>query len=545
MDPEQSADIAIVGYGPTGQVLAILLAQRGWNVTVLEKWPQPYPMPRAVSIDSYGARVLAMAGVGEAIGEFGVPGADYVVCNGDGETLLRLALGSDGRYGPPRSTSIYQPGLEGALSRRGEQLSTLRLYRGQEVVAVADHGDGTNLRTRDVLSGETSTLRARWVIGCDGARSLVRDQLATTVTDLDFSVDWMACDLVPHRLADYPPVNIQVADPVRPRVAATAGPRHRRWEFMRLAAEPVESFNTEANAWRLLELFGVDRDQAELERYAVYTLTACNADQWRRGRMLIAGDAAHQMPPFAGQGMCSGIADAANLAWKLDRVLNGASADLLDSYQRERRPDAQRAIEASVQLGRLICQTDAVAAGHRDRAMTARHQAVSTADRAQAAAPVPAVRPASGGFHQLTVDGSPGPAAGQLLPSARVLVGERDTGADDQLGSDFVLLVNANDLLSPEVDDRLHEAGVRSVQVLPSGSGAIPRSLQAEHRVPQADTVTDSDGTLSGWLDSIGACAALIRPDRYVYGAAKDSAALTELSEGLLAQLPARPTVRA
>jgi len=525
--------VAIVGYGPTGQVLAILLAQRGWNVTVLEKWPQPYPMPRAVSVDSYAARVLAMAGVSEAMSEFGVPGADYVVQNADGDTLLRLGLSSDGEYGPPRSTSIYQPGLEQALSRRGEQVSTLRVRRGQEVTEVVDHGGGASLRTRDVLSGETSTLAARWVVGCDGARSLVRDQLRTTVTDLHFTIDWMACDLVPHRLADYPPCNIQVADPARPRVAATAGPRHRRWEFMRLASEPLESFNTEANAWRLLQLFGVDRDQAELERYAVYTLAARNADRWRRGHILIAGDAAHQMPPFAGQGMCSGIADAANLAWKLDRVLHGASDDLLNSYQRERWPDAQRAIEASVQLGRLICQTDLVAAGHRDRAMIARNRARLTAGRPQAM-PAPAVRPASGGFHHVAADGTPGVGAGQLLPPIRVRAGGRDASLDDQVGIDFTLLVGQSDVLSPEVGDRLLEAGVRIVPL-----------LSPDDRATGAEAVADDDGRLTSWLDSIGAIAALVRPDRYVYGTAADSAGLTELAEGFLAQLPARPTVRA
>lgn len=531
MEPEETADVAIVGYGPTGQVLAILLARRGWNVTVLEKWPQPYPMPRAVSVDDYAARVLAMAGVSEAIGEFGVPGADYVIQNADGETLLRLVLGSAGAYGPPRSTSIYQPGLEQALSRRGEQLSTLRVRRGQEVMEVADHGDGASLRTRNVLSGEISTLSARWVVGCDGARSLVRDQIGTTVTDLNFTIDWMACDLVPHRLADYPPVNIQVADPTRPRVAATAGPRHRRWEFMRLASEPPESFNTEANAWRLLELFGVGREQAELERYAVYTLAARNADQWRQGRILLAGDAAHQMPPFAGQGMCSGIADAANLAWKLDLALNGAGDDLLDSYQRERRPDAQRAIEASVQLGRLICQTDPVVAAHRDRAMIAR--ARSTGGRARVA-PASAVGPAPGGFHHVAADGTPGLGAGQLLPPIRVRVGGTDASLDDQVGIDFALLLRQDGLLRPEVGDRLLAAGVRAVHL-----------LSPDDRASGTDTAVDGDGTLIGWLDSIGAAAALVRPDHYVYGTAADCAGLTDLARSFLARLPARPAVRA
>lgn len=532
MEPANPADVLIVGYGPTGQVLSILLAQRGWNVTVLEKWPQPYPMPRAVSVDGYAARVLTMAGIGDALGQFGVPGADYVVQNADGQLLLRFGLSSGAGYGPPRSTSVYQPGLEQALSRRGDELATLRVRRGQQVLAIDEHAGGVGVHTRDVVTGETTTVDARWVVGCDGARSVVRAHLATTVTDLDFTVDWMACDLVPHRPADFPPVNIQVADPARPRVAATAGPRHRRWEFMRLATESMETFDTEAQAWQMLELFGVTAEQADLERYAVYRLAARNADRWRRGRVFLAGDAAHQMPPFAGQGMCSGIADAANLAWKLDQALRGADADLLDSYQHERRPEAHRAIVTSVQLGRLICQTDPVAAAHRDQAMAARAQSPAAGNRTQAppaAPPVPA-----GGFHQLTPDGAPGRGAGQLLPSAQLRIGNSLVGLDDLVGGEFALLLGNGTPLGTALRDRLSEAGLRVLPICPPGARQV-----------EAGSGVDEAGTLSGWLDSLGATAALVRPDRYLYGAAADGAELSRLVEALLAQLEVRSTVRA
>jgi len=509
-NPGDIADVLVVGYGPVGQTLAVLLAQRGRRVTVVERWPRPYPMPRAVAFDGPSARILASAGITDAIHRIGEPSRDYVVENAAGAELLRVPLRPSGPYGWPDSTSMYQPGLEAALTRRGAGLPGLRVLRGRRAVALAERDGTVELVTEDVGSGVRGVLTARWVVGCDGANSFVRDHgLRTELADSGFALDWMACDVVPHRPEDFAPSNLQVADPARPRVAVSAGPGHRRWEFMRMPHEPAGEFGTTGNAWRLLALFGVDRRNATLERHAVYTFAGRNARRWRRGRTLIAGDAAHQMPPFAGQGMCSGIRDAANLAWKLDLVLAGtADESLLDTYEQERRPHVQRVVDMSVGLGRLICVTDPAAAAERDRRMLG--------DRARGrGGGGPHDDALAGGFlHHGGDDG----AAGGLLPQAPVARGAERGLFDEVAGGGFVLLTR-DDPAALLHDGRARAAldllGARPVRVLPPGTPPGDAAGSA---------VVDVDGAYHAWLESREVRTVLVRPDFHVFGAARDRA---------------------
>ncbi len=220
--------------------------------------------------------------------------------------------------------------------------------------------------------GERHEVRARYAVGCDGANSFVRERLGVTFTDLGFFFDWLIVDLTPHEQRVWEPVNGQLCDPARPTTFVSGGPGRRRWEFMRLPGETIEELNNEATAWRLLEPWNLTPANASLERHAVYTFQARWADVWRKGRIFIAGDAAHQMPPFAGQGMCSGIRDAANLAWKLDLVLGGKAADaLLDTYASERIPQVRQVVDFSIALGKVICVADPEEARARDTAMIA------------------------------------------------------------------------------------------------------------------------------------------------------------------------------
>src|SRR5213593_1778864 len=359
-------DVAIVGYGPVGQTLAILLGQRGWRVGVFEKQPAAYLLPRAVHFDHEVARILQAAGLGEELPRLTEPADTYEWRNAAGETLLVIRSRGTSLSGWPEANMFAQPELERALDTRVRALPSVEVHRAAEVV---DIGPALVVASP---AGDRHEVGARWIVGCDGANSFVRRHLGSAVTDLGFFFDWLIVDVVPRERRPWTPINWQLCDPRRPTTVVSGGPGRRRWEFMRLPGESVADLNSEATAWRLLAPWGMTPDTASLERHALYTFQARWVDQWRKGRRLLAGDAAHQMPPFAGQGMCAGLRDAANLAWKLDLVLRGLAPNaLLDSYHQERLPSARQVINFSIDLGKVICVPDREQAAARDAAMTA------------------------------------------------------------------------------------------------------------------------------------------------------------------------------
>ncbi|MET7656749.1 MULTISPECIES: bifunctional 3-(3-hydroxy-phenyl)propionate/3-hydroxycinnamic acid hydroxylase [unclassified Streptomyces] len=508
------ADVLIVGYGPVGQLLALLLADRGRTVTVVERWPQPYPMPRAVAFDGEGARTLSAAGIGGLLGTIGEPSGEYLWQNADGQALLHIDGSERKLAGWPESTSMYQPALEAEMQARGTRHANITVHRGLEVVRISENTapHGTTQVTATGPDGDERVLSASWVIGCDGANSLVRRAIGTELSDLGFSHDWLVCDIVHHDERTFRPNNLQICDPARPRTSVSAGPGHRRYEFMRLAGESIEQLNTPESCWRLLEHFDVSPSNATLRRHHVYSFKAGSAQRWHRGRLVIAGDAAHVMPPFAGQGMSSGFRDAGALAWRLDALLAGhAGPEILDHYEEERRTHVRHAITMSVNLGRIICQTDPEAAADRDLVMKA------AAQRAAAAGTAPPQRsplqPLTKGFVRRTANGRPAKPAGALSPQARVAQGGRSALFDDIVGTGFVLLTTQDpeQLLTEPDRSFLATWGTKTVRVLPCGTDPT-RAAPGE--------VVDIDDVYLPFLAAAAATTALIRPDFYVYGVA-------------------------
>ncbi|MEV4482745.1 bifunctional 3-(3-hydroxy-phenyl)propionate/3-hydroxycinnamic acid hydroxylase [Micromonospora coxensis] len=538
-------DVLIVGYGPVGQVAAILLARRGFTVRVVEKWNTPYSMPRAVSYDGEASRILATCDLGDALGPVCELSGEYTWKNGFGRTLLHVKVAEDGPAGWPDSISFYQPGLEAALAARGAALPGVEVLRGLEVTALADRGDRVDVTAVDA-DGAAHAFTADWVIGCDGANSFVRRWLGTTVTDLGFTHDWLVCDVVLHEPHEFKPNNLQICDPARPRTAVSAGPGHRRWEFMRVPGETLEEFRSEASVWRLLGLFDITPDTARLDRYGVYTTQACYADTWRAGRVLLAGDAAHVMPPFLGQGMSSGFRDVINLAWKLDLVHRGIADDtLLDTYEVERRAHVQHAIRMSIDSGTVICETDPKQAAGRDSVMLAalRRRTQQKHARSLREAVVDGV------LHR-GPDGAPAPRAGDPAPQGRVTAGGRTGRFDDVVGTGFVLLTRADvaPALDPDAVAFLDALGTRRVTVRPAdataptdAAGTDVVDLDGVHLTWLAGTdVVDTDGVHLTWLAGADADAALIRPDFYVFGVAAGPDGLAALVDDLRQQVSAR-----
>ncbi len=513
-------DVAIVGCGPVGQLLAILLGQRGYRVAAIEKYPRPYGLPRAVHFDDEIARIFALAGIGDDLAAITEPATIYEWQNAAGQTLLRFDWSRAGDQTWPFANMFSQPDLEALLERRMARIPSIDVRRCSEAIGVSADADGVNLEIRDE-SGSRQTLRASYLVGCDGANSFVRGHMQTTVTELGFFYDWLIVDVILNEPRVYDPINLQICDPVRPVTAVSGGPGRRRWEFMRLPHETKDELNSTERAWQLLARFDVTPANARLVRHTVYTFAARWADRWRNGRVLIAGDAAHLMPPFAGQGMCSGMRDAANLAWKLDLVLAGtACAAVLDTYGVERSTHVQNAIGMSVALGNVICLTDATAAAGRDAGMIAAGAAPE-----RILPPIPPAKLGDGIVHR-RADGSAQAQAGTLAPQGRVAVGGAAGRFDSVVGTGFAVIAEDDPLgvLDLERREFLSGIGAHVVRVVEPGTDA-----------PGA--VTDRDSVYAEYLTRLDAAAIVIRPDFYLFGAASTMAELPRLIDDLRAQL--------
>ena len=486
-----SCDVAVVGYGPVGQALAILLGQRGWRVVALEKQPVAYALPRAVHFDGEVGRILQAAGVAEPLAALTEPADAYEWRNAAGAKLLRFDSRAMGSSGWPEANMFAQPALERLLDQRARSLASVEVHRACEVVGLRPLDDAVELDVAGA-DGDRRSLQARYVVGCDGANSFVREHLGATVSDLGFFFDWLIVDIRPHQPRVWSPLNVQICDPARPTTLVSGGPGRRRWEFMRLPGERIEDLNREETAWRLLEPWGVNAAGATLERHAVYRFQARWVDTWRRGRLLLAGDAAHQMPPFAGQGLCAGLRDAANLNWKLDLVLAGRAADaLLDTYHSERVPHVQAMIQFSMELGRVICVADAAEAAARDALMSA-------AAAAGQLPPAPAPPRLGAGAWR-----AGDPHAGRPFIQGRVRSGGESGRFDDVVGSGWVLLGH----------------GIDPSRQLDADAAAILAALGARTaNVGPDDGLQDLDGTYARWFADARVAIVLQRPDFYVFG---------------------------
>jgi 2-polyprenyl-6-methoxyphenol hydroxylase-like FAD-dependent oxidoreductase/catechol 2,3-dioxygenase-like lactoylglutathione lyase family enzyme len=511
MSAAQDADVVVAGYGPVGQTIAALLARRGHRVAVYERFGDIYRLPRAVYFDDEIMQVWQDLGITEELADDLLPVSTYNWFGADGELILRMEIPSPARSGWEPGYSFFQPNLEAALDGLVQRLPSATVHRGWTAEALAETGDHVELtlrRVREPESGvleptaETTTVRARYVIGADGANSFVRDAAGVGFEDQGFAERWVVIDLLPNDVQDleYIPAPCQWCDPRRPHMHTRNGRRHRRFEFMLLPGEQAEDFADESRIWELLAPWTTPAD-GRIVRSAVYEFRARLAQTMRRGRALLAGDAAHTMPPFMGQGLCSGVRDAAALAWRLDLVLRGLADDrLLDSYTDERRPQNEWIVNFSSEMGGVSCVLDAAAAEQRDAALRA------------ADAP-PAV-------------GLPGLAAGlraaeALLAGERavqgtVRLGGRSGRFHDLVGDGFVVLARRLPPLSPE-----HEAFLARI-------GADVVALEE---------LDDLDGRLTAWLDEHGIEAVIVRPDHHVFGAVTALDSLHRLVEDLREQL--------
>jgi 2-polyprenyl-6-methoxyphenol hydroxylase-like FAD-dependent oxidoreductase len=512
-------DVLIAGAGPVGQVLALLLAQHGLRVSVVERWEQPYPLPRAVAISHEVLRVLRQLGLGEELAPlleaWGQDGQRFTLQDAAGQTLAESTFTLDSESGFPHMSGFSQPDLEQVLERRVQAEPLIDQYRGFALEALSDDGSGVSVTIRPhtayapVPRGEPRTMRASFVVGCDGANSTVRSLIGVEMTDLDFSHDWLVVDVVPHAPPTWLPYACQHLDPARSTTLVPAGPGRRRWEFMIMPSDDQDNVDTEENAWRLLKPWEIHPGNADLVRHARYTFRGRWANRWREGRVILAGDAAHQMPPFMGQGFNSGIRDAANLAWRLALLVRGQGRDsLLEDYSAERSTQVAQIVEETVFIGRMFCMTDPEESAQRDAEL----KRMGTLG-IQEATKNWLLR---GGT--LQDDG----IGGNLALQAKVGTGTRTALLDDVVPPPgFLLLGRDRDpvkLLSPIQRAAWQQLGGHSAHFGPGG-------------------LTDAEGKYAPWFEQLNALVVVIRPDFQLFGGVRTPHATDGLVHNLIQRI--------
>ena len=381
--PANSQPVIAVGAGPAGCTAALLLADFGIPVTLLERHTQPHPLPRAVHLDDEVARTLGRIGISEGFLARSRPGSGLRLLDASHRVMAEFSRDHQpGQHGFPQANMFHQPDLEELMLSRIQRHPLIDFRRGAEVTGLDDDdapgpAGAAPVRVHARVAGETQTFTGPVVLGCDGANSTIRQLAGITMDDLGFTERWLVVDIrVSDGLEVWDGVE-QICDPARAATFMQVTGDWYRWEFRLADGEDEAGLTTPAALGQLLQPWTgrSDLDGLQIIRSATYTFRAQMASRFRAGRIFLLGDAAHLTPPFIGQGLAGGLRDADNLAWKLAHVLTGRAAeDLLDTYDSERRPHATALVKKAVRVGWAMT-------GGQDHAAAARRIALAAAVR--------------------------------------------------------------------------------------------------------------------------------------------------------------------
>jgi len=499
------ADIIIKGAGPVGLSFANLLGTYGIKTLVLEQNATTVEEPRAIGLDVESGRALQAMGLEKVTAPDMIHGFELDYLNAKGDTILDLEINAS-PYGRAQMSSFIQPIFEQQLcdgTNRFDCVDVCFNHRVDQITQTNDEAIATGVTS----DGTPFEARAKYLVGCGGGKSLVRKTIGIKMLGYSNPQPWLVIDTIDPGLDNGVGVRF-FCDPARPAMTMKKAHKHRRWEWMLHPDEVHEDFLDQSRIDALLAPH-TDPSQVTMLRKCIYSFNSIVAEHYRQGRLFLAGDAAHMMPPFAGQGMNSGIRDAVNLSWKLAAVIKGdADPALLDSYEKERRKHVVALTKIANRLGSIIMPTQKWRAALRDIVLKTMTRFAVTKELLRSSFLV-APKLAGGGF----VTSGPGSSArsGEMIIQPNVTNAKGASGMlDDFLSPGFVVLGIGHDPsieLSPEALEICHTLNAQLVKVSTANE---PTSATSD-----AVQLCDADGALEKWRGDSPAII-LLRPDRFV-----------------------------
>jgi 3-(3-hydroxy-phenyl)propionate hydroxylase len=512
-DQRADVDIVVVGAGPVGLTLTNILGLQGVRTLVVDERDTLIDYPRGVGLDDEALRTFQAIGLVDRVLPHTVPNQILRFFDGKRRLLAEMAP-PDARFGWPKRNGFVQPMVDAELLGGLNRFKHVEVQWGHRMDGCTESAHGV---TVELSSGDgPSTVKARYVIGCDGGRSATRRVMGVSFDGTTSPTRWLVVDIANDPLGH--PNSEVGADPARPYASISIAHGIRRFEFMIHGDETDEQAEDPAFLARMLGLLVPHPERVDVIRHRVYTHHSRIAGNFRSGRMFLAGDAAHLMPVWQGQGYNSGIRDAANLGWKLAAVVNGQAEDaLLDSYDLERRKHARAMIDLSTMVGRVISPTNRRVASLRDSVIRAA-SVVPTLKRyilEMRFKPMPRYEQGAVFHAQPPTPTSP---VGTLFIQPRSSTrGHSDVMLDDVLGPGFAVLCwnnNPRALLSADAFARWKALGATFVEARP-----LTQLHWTGHDDPDVVIVGDSSGGLKGWFDVHAESVLFLRPDRCIAGA--------------------------
>ena len=478
-------DVAVIGYGPTGATAANLLGQLGLKVLVVERDPDVYNRARAISTDEEVMRIWQSVGLAERLQQDMLPDRPLNFVDAAGVPFIDLKINPRGAGHPPQQF-LYQPAVDHVLREGVQRFSNVDVLLEHECLRVVPKGDEVELMLADLRTDTFKRVRASFVIAAEGGSSPTRAQLGIGYSGRTYTERWVVIDTKVLKEWDAHDRLRFHCNPARPTVDCPTPLGHHRWEYPAHESEDEQELLREDAIWKVLGDQGITRENVKILRAVIYSHHVRVADRWRVGRVFLAGDAAHAMPPWIGQGMSAGVRDAANLCWKLAAVIKGQAPDsLLDSYQAERKPHVTEVTRRACRAGWIITQRNPAIAFVRNHVLRTLTRLPGLDDRVQKYTWIPDARYREG----FSATGHP--AVGWQIPQPWITDGDgARVRLDDVLGGQWAIV----------------------------HIGAPPSGIQAwaAARVP---TIRVTEPSLVQWLRRRKAAAAVLRPDGFIYAA--------------------------